>query len=263
MENPGALAGATGANEKADKLRSKEYPQRRPEARPVPLPGVWNSARFGWLRVIRKSNLSPNAKVLACCSVHDAADRLSGACHWHRSHFAEACGYSEDTVKRMFRELEEAGFLIRTQARRRGSRRRLVFMVPGDLAASVHRNTHEGPLKGGQSCRETAAEPVQSAPFSSGKASPQKAVDTSEKGCSAAPPILIPKKFQNTREPAREANPPRNTARHCAGTPAPRAPKSRWTIPTPPSSPPVRARRFLRGRTPRMSSAPPPVPSRI
>ncbi|MDQ7261827.1 hypothetical protein NM680_08475 [Paracoccus sp. PS-1] len=74
-ETPGALAGATAGNEKAAKLRGKDHPARLRAASPVPLPGAWTRARFGWLRAIRKSGLSPNAKVLACCLVHDAADQ--------------------------------------------------------------------------------------------------------------------------------------------------------------------------------------------
>ncbi len=243
IETPGALAGATEGKEKAAKLRREGYPTRPRAASPVPLPGAWERARFGWLKAIRTSGLSPNAKVLACCIVHDAADRLSGACFWKRSQFAEGCGFSEDTVKRAFRALEDAGFLARAKARGRGSRRRILFTVPGDLGAPVNQFPRQQAPIGHQDEPNHPREAAEIAPFSGGGQTPERirsdpgkgcaaapfsvhareserGADRREKGCSGAPPIyIIPRNIPN----AREAEPQKHPASVANG--APRKPR--------------------------------------
>ncbi|WER08949.1 hypothetical protein PUH89_16835 [Rhodobacter capsulatus] len=137
-ENPGALAGATGAKEnKAQGFRAQEYPAESPAASAIPLPGTWNRSRFRWLRLInRRKDICPSCKVVAGIVVNEATDNLTGACFLTRAQFAEAAGLSEDAVKRAFRLLEFEGYLLRQPASGRGNRSGFVYLVPDARAAA-------------------------------------------------------------------------------------------------------------------------------
>ncbi|OWJ78557.1 helix-turn-helix domain-containing protein [Haematobacter genomosp. 1] len=139
VENPGALAGATGADKKASELQSKSYPDPDDDASPPRLlQGNWNSARWRWLEaMLRERDLPAAAKNLATVIVTQAADHATGDCLWHNEGFAEALAVSVDTVKRAFRSLANAGWLIRSDGRGRGKRAVMVFMMPGNIAQAA------------------------------------------------------------------------------------------------------------------------------
>ncbi len=165
-ENPGALAGATGANVETSGLHCKDYDDASIGASGSPLRGDWNRERWAWLAGVNATlGLSPIAKCLAGVIVTQAADHLSGDCLWRNERFADALAVSVDTIKRAFRALADAGWLIRTDGRGRGNCAVLTLTAPCDLAA-VQRIAKQG-------------NPARRASTDKGAA----AVATSKKGC--------------------------------------------------------------------------------
>lgn len=134
MENPGALAGATGTKSEVEKLQDEGYPDARSESSAQHLVGDWNRARWNWLKAVTAApDLPPSAKVLAQVLVTQAADHDSGECLWSTDSFAPAIGASVDTVKRAFRALSVGGWLIRKDGGGRGNIASIVFIAPRSL----------------------------------------------------------------------------------------------------------------------------------
>lgn len=154
-ENPGALAGATGADYEAGCFKEKEY-SSAPEGATVegrPLTGDWNRSRWDWHRAMMgDTTLNATAKNLGTVIVTQAADCSSGECWWHNDRFAEALGVTVSTVKRAFKALAEAGWLVRTDGRGRGNHATLIYLMPGNLvpisaAAARPKNRQTAPEK--------------------------------------------------------------------------------------------------------------------
>lgn len=229
MENPGARAGAAGAKVDATIIDPEnDTSDGDCDATPsVPLPGVFNRSRFAWAEAIAASDVTPRAQVLAYVIIAQAADRFSGAVFWTRARFAEALNCSEDTVKRLFRALEEAGWLQRKIAQGRGTVVRIIFTIPADRLSTwggkVHHPaptepalTAQGGRKGQYQSAPTghggAAEPPDTTrkggdvtPFRRNVAPVQRVQDCPEKGAGLHPPYITPKEIPNTRPPERGA----------------------------------------------------------
>lgn len=73
---------------------------------------------------------TPNAKCLASVIVTQAADHITADCFWKNERFAVALGVSVDTIKRAFRALADAGWLIRQDGRGRGNVAGMTFTTP-------------------------------------------------------------------------------------------------------------------------------------
>lgn len=165
-ENPGALAGATGAEIETGEFQAEDYDDASVGASAMPLRGDWNRERWAWLAGVNAMpGLSPIAKCLACVIVTQAADHITADCLWKNERFAVALGVSVDTIKRALRVLADADWLIRTDGRGRGNCAVLTFTAPCDLAAA------QRIAKQGNPARDTLAD--------KGAA----AVATSKKGC--------------------------------------------------------------------------------
>ena len=124
-ENPGALAGATGAISKASQLLSEQYTDAPTAARRVDQNGNWNRARWGWLdAVTADGNLSPTARLLAHVLVTKFSNHETAYCAPGTDTLAEKLSTTVATINRALRDLAAAGWLIRTEGRGRGRRSR-------------------------------------------------------------------------------------------------------------------------------------------
>mgnify|MGYP003382254771 CR=1 FL=1 len=128
-ENPGALAGATGANKKACQLQGQHYTEAPAAARRADQNGNWNRARWGWIRQVRADcSLSPMARLLANMLVDQFSHHETAHCAPGTDTLADALGTSVDTIKRALRDLAAAGWLTRTEGRGRGNRAQIYFL---------------------------------------------------------------------------------------------------------------------------------------
>ena len=137
-ENPGALAGASGANVKADQLQRKEYTDAPTAARRVDQNGNWNRARWGWLKAVSgDGNLSPMARLLASVLTTQFSHHETAHCAPGTETLADALCTSVDTIKRALRGLAAAGWLIRTEGRGRGNRSEIFFLGGNNVVPMI------------------------------------------------------------------------------------------------------------------------------
>jgi hypothetical protein len=100
-ENPGALAGASGAIRKARPLQDEDYTEAPKAARRVDLGGNWNRARGGWLKAITgDGDLSPMARLLAHVLATQFSHHETAHCAPGTDTLADALATSVDTIKR-------------------------------------------------------------------------------------------------------------------------------------------------------------------
>lgn len=215
-ENPGALAGAAGADIETSEFHCKGYADTTASASAVPLRGDWNCERWAWLEAVNAApDLPPIAKCLASVTVTQAADHISGDCLWRNDRFAIALGVSVDTIKRAFRALIAAGWLIRQDGRGRGNIAVITFMTPVSWAPKSRTDKGRKPACKAKTtgCMTTLDTPVKqggTAPFS-GRGQKRKRVQhCMEKGAELHfPPIPPYKDTPNSLQKARGETGPR------------------------------------------------------
>jgi len=137
-ENPGALAGASGANDKAQRLQAEQYTDAPAAARRVDQNGNWNRARWGWLKAITgDGDLSPMARLLAHVLATQFSHHETAHCAPGTDTLADALCTSADTIKRALRDLTAAGWLIRTEGRGRGNRSEIFFLGGNNVVPMI------------------------------------------------------------------------------------------------------------------------------
>ena len=161
-ENPGALAGASGANVKADQLQTQQYTDAPNAARRVDQHGNWNRARWGWLKAITgDGDLSPMARLLAHVLATQFSHHETAHCAPGTDTLADALRTSVDTIKRALRDLAAAGWLIRTEGRGRGNRSEIFFMGGNNVVPMI---CPKGPEISGHNHPKAAQAPTTPAP---------------------------------------------------------------------------------------------------
>ncbi|WP_164882366.1 helix-turn-helix domain-containing protein [Paenirhodobacter populi] len=147
MENPAALAGATGSN--VDMVHvdaGDDTSEPAVSARPVvPLPGIFNRARFLWAKAVAEDDITGLGKALAYVIINQVADRNTAQCFWSYERFGKALNCSRDSVRRLFRLLEAAGWLRRKIVQSgRGTVIGIEFTIPAERAEGWDRPKHPG-----------------------------------------------------------------------------------------------------------------------
>lgn len=217
-ENPGALVGATGADRDTDTDCPKATPEAPIRSRAIQ-PGEWNQMRWTWQSLVWRDKALPMVcKALVPLIVANAADHRTGVCLWSVPTFAEALAVSEDTIKRAFRALADAGWLARNSGRGRGNRSKLTFYIPENVVAFPAPESRSAGLTQGSVDRpgrvtDGMEKGRSDAPFSGpGKASaaPHKRVQPRPEKGAGLHPRSVPKTFQkDTREATRgDGGPP-------------------------------------------------------
>jgi len=135
-ENPGALAGASGATVKANQLHSKEYTDAPAAARRVDLNGGWTLARWDWKRAVRKDRtLSDAAKLLAAALCDDFAHHETAFCNPTVETLADALGKTVRPVQRALAELRDAQWITIKYAEGRGKKSEISFLGGHGISA--------------------------------------------------------------------------------------------------------------------------------
>ncbi len=190
-ENPGALAGASGAIGKAHQLQSKEYTGAPGAARRVDQNGNWNRARWGWLKAVTgDADLSPMARLLAHVLATQFSHHETAHCAPGTDTLADALATSADTIKRALRDLAAADWLIRTEGRGRGNRSEIFFLGGTNVVPMI---CPKGPEASGQDRPNAAQAPAnrhgkggKSAPLNDRERAAQKGANMREKGGKSA-----------------------------------------------------------------------------
>lgn len=142
-ENPGALAGATGANSKAHESADESYARRASIARRKPL-GNWNRQRWAWKRAVKRdARLSKTAKLVAITLCDDFAHHETARCNPFVATLGEATGDPERTVRRALAEIEAAGWIARHKGRGRGRPSEITFTADRTAGAIIPDNVEE------------------------------------------------------------------------------------------------------------------------
>ena len=138
MKKPGALAGATGTNVKADQLQERQYTDTPNDARRVDQNGNWNRGRWGWLKAITAdADLSPMARLLAHVLATQFSHHETAHCAPGTYTLAAALATSADTINRALRDLAAAGWLIKTEGRGRGNRSEIFFLGGNNVVPMI------------------------------------------------------------------------------------------------------------------------------
>jgi hypothetical protein len=128
-ENPGALAGASGAMDKASQLQPEDYTDAPDAARRIDRNGNWKLARNDWKRSIRRDvSLSYPARMVAWSLCDDFANHETGFCNPKVETLAHASGVSLRACQRALAELSDAGLICIAYAQGRGDRSEISFM---------------------------------------------------------------------------------------------------------------------------------------
>ncbi|MFI0394928.1 helix-turn-helix domain-containing protein [Paracoccus jiaweipingae] len=144
QENPGALAGATGADLLSEKEHRKASLKRPHTASGNGLRGEWGKARWGWKRAIRRDErLSRAAKLIGLTLVDDFANHATGRCIPFVATICEATGDSERTVQRGLGELEACGWIVRSKGHGRGRPSAITFTADPAKGAIIPENVTE------------------------------------------------------------------------------------------------------------------------
>ncbi|MGQ0565764.1 MAG: helix-turn-helix domain-containing protein [Gemmobacter sp.] len=190
-ENPGALAGASGANVKALRLQSEDYTDVPGAARRVDQNGNWNRARWGWLKAVTSdADLSPMARLLAHVLATQFSHHETAHCAPGTDTLADALATSVDTIKRALRDLAAGGWLIRTEGRGRGNRSEIFFLGGNNVVPMI---CPRGPEASGDDRPAATLGPAKryekggnSAPLNDGERAAQKGADMRGKGGKSA-----------------------------------------------------------------------------
>ena len=128
-ENPGALAGASGAIEKTYHLQIQGYADAPDAARRIDRNGNWKLTRNDWKRSIRRDvSLSYPARMVAWSLCDDYANHETGFCNPKVETLAHASGVSLRACQRALAELRAAGLISIEYAEGRGDRSEISFM---------------------------------------------------------------------------------------------------------------------------------------
>ena len=219
-EKPGALAGASGAIGKAQRLQSKHYTDAPAAARRVDQNGNWNRARWGWLRAITgDGDLSPMARLLAHVLATQFSHHETAHCAPGTDTLADALCTSVDTIKRALRDLAAAGWLIRTEGRGRGNRSEIFFLggnnvVPMICQKGLEASGHDRPkaVPAPITRHEKGSNP---APVYDREGATKKGADMRGKGGKTALAYIKadPKNIQRAGQPTETAISKRSTGR--------------------------------------------------
>lgn len=96
-------------------------PRRKYDIEPSPFEGElrviapeeWRQQRWGWMESVRRdSSLSPMARLVADTLVLEFANRETHRCDPSRRQLADIHGCSEDTIKRVIKELIDAEWIV-------------------------------------------------------------------------------------------------------------------------------------------------------
>lgn len=157
---------------------------------------------------------TPNAKCLASVIVTQAADHITADCFWKNERFAVALGVSVDTIKRAFRALADAGWLIRQDGRGRGNVAGMTFTTPRASRGCASVGKGGNPARKAEIVERKAArvEPGKrgkAAPFSRGARKRKRVQDCTEKGAELHfPPTPPYKDTPNILQRARATDAP-------------------------------------------------------
>ena len=195
MKKPGALAGATGTNVKADQLQERQYTDTPNDARRVDQNGNWNRGRWGWLKAITAdADLSPMARLLAHVLATQFSHHETAHCAPGTYTLAAALATSADTIKRALRDLAAAGWLIRTEGRGRGNRSEIFFLGGTNIVPMIY---PKGPEASGHDRPKPAQTPTKwhknwraYPPFCNREQAAQKGADMRGKGGKYAPSYI-------------------------------------------------------------------------
>ena len=190
-ENPGALAGASGATVETGQSQARRYTDAPNAARLVAKNGNWKLGRWAWADAIDLDRtISLSAKALASKLVRNFAHSETAHCAPGSDTMAHALGTSTDSIKRLLRELTEAGWLVRTEGRGRGNRAQIVFlwgnnvvpMVRSDASGAPANDLQNEPKRPATGSEKRGAD----APFYSREKAAQKGADMGGKGGTGA-----------------------------------------------------------------------------
>lgn len=127
MENPGALAGATGAKHVSTK-NTKHYRAPGYSASPAWTGADWAHDRWAWKRAVKSDRrLSDAGKLLATSLVDDFAHHATAACTPGVELLSRCFAWSERKVQYALAELRKRGWIEVENGRRRRVRSRVLF----------------------------------------------------------------------------------------------------------------------------------------
>lgn len=112
-------------------------------------PEEWRQQRWGWMESVRRDgSLSPMARLVADTLVLEYANRDTHRCDPSRRQLADIHACSEDTIKRVIRELIDADWIVVLAGVGRGHNTRFGFLTRAKI---VHlKGGKNAPLKGGR-----------------------------------------------------------------------------------------------------------------
>ncbi|MGA0541045.1 helix-turn-helix domain-containing protein [Neotabrizicola sp. VNH66] len=143
-ENPGALAGATGADVDEENIHPNDTPKLPIVASGNGLRGEWSKVRWGWKRAVKRdARLSKTAKLIAVTLVDEFANHANGRCNPFIATLGEATGDPERTVQRALGDLEACGWIIRSKGNGRGRPSSITFTSDSAKGAIAPPNVSE------------------------------------------------------------------------------------------------------------------------
>ncbi|WP_310459358.1 helix-turn-helix domain-containing protein [Ruixingdingia sedimenti] len=210
MENPGALAGATGADVDEENIRPDHSPKLSIVASGDGLRGEWSKVRWGWKRAVKRdARLSKTAKLIAVTLVDEFANHANGRCNPFIATLGEATGDPERTVQRALGDLEACGWIIRSKGNGRGRPSSITFTADSAKGAVAPPNVSE------ITARHTDnrdADMSKTVPPMAPIRGAYRVPETAQKGVTSGGSHSEPRKNQKVRAyaraPARGASPP-------------------------------------------------------
>lgn len=181
-------------------MRAAAQPSRAPL-------GDFNRNRWQWLDGVEEdAELNPTAKVLASVLARRCADHITGDCFPRNELLMRLMGgKSVDTVQRAFRALEARGWLRRGEARGRGSKAAVTFLMTAKVIQLKAVETTPSEAKP-TTCE--AKTPQGSAPEKAADmqlSDNKRAADMQQKHRKYAASRIYPKSIQKEREQSNDA----------------------------------------------------------
>ncbi len=175
-------------------MRATAQPSRAPL-------GDFNRNRWQWLDGVEEdAELNPTAKVLASVLARRCADHITGDCFPRNELLMRLMGgKSVDTVQRAFRALEARGWLRRGEARGRGSKATVTFLMTAKVIQ----------LKAAERAQHDAKTPQISEPERAANmqlSNEERAADMQQKHRKYAASRIYPKSIQKEREQSSDAS---------------------------------------------------------
>ena len=213
-ENPGALAGASGANVDTKSVVPQHYSDAPGGARRIDQNGNWNRGRWAWLKAVTgDGDLSPMARLLAHVLATQFSHHETAHCAPGVDTLADALCTSVDTIKRALRHLASAQWLIKTEGRGRGNRSEIFFLGGNNVVPMI---CPKGPEVSGHDRPKAAPAPTKRhekgrnpAPVYDLKSETQKGADMRGKGGKSAPSYIKadPNNIQRAGQPSQTDHP--------------------------------------------------------